>query len=50
MSAWKKKNIALRNKIAEWQKERMKLVEKNDKAKAGVEAMVRRLKALEQES
>ena len=40
---------ALRQQEANWRKERSRLVEKNELARTRVEAMIHRLKALEQE-
>ncbi len=42
-------NKNLRNQEVLWKKERIKLVEKNELARTRVEAMIHRLKALEQE-
>lgn len=42
-------NRALKEKEAEWQQERTRLVEKNDLARNRVEAMISRLKSLEAE-
>lgn len=42
-------NKALRNQEVLWKKERVKLIEKNELARTRVEAMIHRLKALEQE-
>ena len=42
-------NKSLRQQEAGWKKERVKLVEKNELARTRVEAMIHRLKALEQE-
>jgi len=41
-------NHALRGMQEEWQQERMKLLQKNDLARSKIEAMISRLKALEQ--
>lgn len=41
-------NNALRNKASNWTLERAKLVEKNELARAKIEAMITRLKSLEQ--
>lgn len=40
---------SLRQQEASWKKERTKLIEKNELARTRVEAMIHRLKALEQE-
>lgn len=40
---------SLRAQEAGWKKERVKLIEKNELARTRVEAMIHRLKALEQE-
>lgn len=40
---------SLRQQEAGWKKERSKLIEKNELARTRVEAMIHRLKALEQE-
>lgn len=42
-------NRSLRNQETLWKKERTRLVEKNELARTRVEAMIHRLKALEQE-
>ena len=42
-------NRNLRQQEQSWRKERTKLVEKNELARTRVEAMIHRLKALEQE-
>lgn len=42
-------NKSLRNQEIAWKKERVKLIEKNELARTRVEAMIHRLKALEQE-
>lgn len=42
-------NRALKEKEAEWQQERTRLIEKNDLARNRVEAMIARLKNLEAE-
>jgi cell division protein ZapB len=42
-------NKTLRNQEVLWKKERVKLIEKNELARTRVEAMIHRLKALEQE-
>ncbi|WP_020410693.1 TIGR02449 family protein [Hahella ganghwensis] len=41
-------NHALRQLQEEWQQERMQLLQKNDLARSKIEAMISRLKALEQ--
>ncbi|OZG74905.1 TIGR02449 family protein [Hahella sp. CCB-MM4] len=41
-------NHALRELQEEWQQERMQLLQKNDLARSKIEAMISRLKALEQ--
>ncbi|ABC27947.1 MULTISPECIES: TIGR02449 family protein [Hahella] len=41
-------NQALRQLQEDWQKERMQLLQKNDLARSKIEAMISRLKALEQ--
>lgn len=41
-------NNALKEMQEDWQKERMKLLQKNDLARSKIEAMISRLKALEQ--
>ena len=41
-------NNALKSKSANWNLERSKLVEKNEIARAKIEAMITRLKSLEQ--
>ncbi len=41
-------NTALKNKASNWTLERSKLVEKNELARAKIEAMITRLKSLEQ--
>ena len=41
-------NTALKNKASNWTLERAKLVEKNELARAKIEAMITRLKSLEQ--
>ena len=41
-------NKALKSMQEEWQQERMKLLQKNDLARSKIEAMISRLKALEQ--
>lgn len=43
-------NRSLKNKEAAWLSERSKLVENNEQARQKVEAMISRLKALEQNS
>ncbi len=43
-------NHALKNRAAGWSMERAKLVEKNEMAKAKIEAMIIRLKSLEQDA
>lgn len=43
-------NRALRNQQGAWTTERAKLIENNELAKNKVEAMINRLKALEQEA
>ena len=43
-------NRSLKNKEAAWLSERSKLVENNEQARQKVEAMITRLKALEQNS
>lgn len=43
-------NHALKNRAAGWTVDRAKLVEKNEMAKAKIEAMIIRLKSLEQEA
>lgn len=43
-------NIALKTKASNWSLERAKLVEKNEMARAKIEAMITRLKSLEQNS
>jgi len=45
----KTENQALRNDNSSWKTERTQLVAKNDMARTKVEAMITRLKALEQE-
>lgn len=42
-------NKSLRQQEQQWKRERAKLVEKNELARTRVEAMIHRLKALEQE-
>jgi cell division protein ZapB len=42
-------NRSLRNQEASWRKERTRLIEKNELARTRVEAMIHRLKSLEQE-
>jgi cell division protein ZapB len=42
-------NTALKTSANEWQRERVRLVEKNELARARVEAMIVRLKSLEAE-
>ncbi len=42
-------NRNLRNQESLWRKERTRLIEKNELARTRVEAMIHRLKALEQE-
>ena len=44
-----KENKALRNQQATWTTERAKLIKKNESAKGKVEAMIARLKSLEQD-
>ncbi len=41
-------NSALREMQEDWQQERMKLLQKNDLARSKIEAMISRLKSLEQ--
>ena len=41
-------NAALRELQEDWQQERMKLLQKNDLARSKIEAMISRLKSLEQ--
>ncbi len=41
-------NHALRELQEDWQQERMQLLQKNDLARSKIEAMISRLKALEQ--
>jgi len=41
-------NNALKSMQEDWQQERMKLLQKNDLARSKIEAMISRLKALEQ--
>ena len=41
-------NAALRALQDDWQKERLQLIQKNDLARTKIEAMIGRLKALEQ--
>ena len=41
-------NAALREMQENWHQERMKLLQKNDLARSKIEAMISRLKALEQ--
>lgn len=43
-------NNALKTKASNWTLERAKLVEKNELARAKIEAMITRLKSLEQHS
>lgn len=43
-------NNALKNKASNWTFERAKLIEKNELARAKIEAMITRLKSLEQNS
>ncbi|WP_341936676.1 TIGR02449 family protein [Marinimicrobium sp. C2-29] len=43
-------NEELRAKSQDWQRERVRLIEKNDLARSRVEAMIIRLKSLESES
>lgn len=45
-----RENRALKAEASSWQHEREKLVQKTEMARAKVEAMITRLKALEQES
>ena len=42
-------NRALKTRADEWQRERVRLVEKNELARSRVEAMITRLKSLESE-
>jgi len=42
-------NRALKARADEWQRERVRLVEKNELARSRVEAMITRLKSLESE-
>ncbi len=42
-------NDALKARAEEWQRERVRLVEKNELARSRVEAMITRLKSLESE-
>lgn len=42
-------NISLRQQEASFRKERARLIEKNEQARVRVEAMIQRLKSLEQE-
>jgi cell division protein ZapB len=44
-----KENKSLRQQEVGWKKERAKLIDKNELARTRVEAMIHRLKALEQE-
>jgi cell division protein ZapB len=44
-----KENQQLREKESEWARERARLIEKNELARTRVEAMITRLKSLEQE-
>ncbi|BFM14072.1 hypothetical protein R50073_02550 [Maricurvus nonylphenolicus] len=44
-----KENQQLREKEGEWARERARLIEKNELARTRVEAMITRLKSLEQE-
>lgn len=41
-------NLVLRDMQEDWQQERLKLLQKNDLARSKIEAMISRLKALEQ--
>lgn len=43
-------NLALKTRASNWTLERAKLVEKNELARAKIEAMITRLKSLEQHS
>lgn len=43
-------NHELQAKASDWQRERVRLVEKNELARGRVEAMISRLKSLESES
>ncbi|MDO3381332.1 TIGR02449 family protein [Gilvimarinus algae] len=42
-------NAELKKRESEWQRERVRLVEKNELARSRVEAMITRLKSLESE-
>lgn len=42
-------NAELRQREKDWQRERVRLIEKNDLARSRVEAMITRLKSLESE-
>lgn len=42
-------NTELRQREKDWQRERVRLIEKNDLARSRVEAMITRLKSLESE-
>lgn len=44
-----KENLKLAGKEAEWLRERARLIEKNELARSRVEAMITRLKSLEEE-
>ncbi|MBU2885786.1 TIGR02449 family protein [Gilvimarinus agarilyticus] len=44
-----KENIELKQRESDWQRERVRLIEKNDLARTRVEAMITRLKSLESE-
>lgn len=44
-----RENARLREKETEWLQERARLIEKNELARSRVEAMITRLKSLEQE-
>ncbi|MGD8175191.1 TIGR02449 family protein [Marinimicrobium sp. ARAG 43.8] len=43
-------NEALRAKAGDWQRERVRLIEKNELARGRVEAMITRLKSLESDA
>ncbi len=45
-----KENQELRAKANDWQRERVRLIEKNELARGRVEAMITRLKSLEADS
>lgn len=44
-----RENDALQNRTADWAMERARLIEKNELAKSRIEAMIGRLRALEQD-